>query len=162
MPHCCVPCCWAPGGGHCRSISHAQRAHRSKQSAAKWWDSQHCLPAWRPAANPLHAAMATRDGTDRQTPYHYTDPAVYYAGRANNAGLPTTLLASWVLSAWSFAVWEERPCMQWRWCDSRPLEAATSDAMSTLVVCTSVRRRFSLQHTWPSVNEQASRRPQGC
>ena len=58
-----------------------------------------------------------------------------------------TLPVSSVFSACSLAVCADRLWMQWRWCDSRPLEAATSDTMSTLVVCTSVRCRLSLQHT---------------
>ena len=58
-----------------------------------------------------------------------------------------TLPVSSVFSACSFAVCADKLWMQWRWCDSRPLDAATSDAMSTLVVCTSVKCCLSLQHT---------------
>ena len=82
-----------------------------------------------------------------ESPQHNSNPLkVDVKTYCFNWYMLVTLPVSSVLSAWSFAVWDDRLWMQWRWCDSRPLEAATSDAMSTFVVWISVRRRLSLQH----------------
>ena len=100
--------------------------------------------------SPDNVKFSDSSQTLRDTPAHVRCAAslwqLSFLLSINQKALLLTLPVSSVFSAWSLAVWADMIWMQWRWYDSRPLEAATSDVMSTLVVCTSVRCRLSLQH----------------